>query len=121
MPDDPLRHRRPRGGARATARCACGRSLQRIGPIEGRVTETLRDGRGNAVGGLVFNILFGVMDHVARKFQVVQKLDGSVVMKVVPNDGDRLPDEGPRARSTRSRTSTCPARRSRSSTSTTSR
>ena len=32
----------------------------------------------------MFNILFGVMDHVARKFQVVQRLDGSVVMKVVP-------------------------------------
>ena len=25
------------------------------------------------VGGLVFNILFGVLDHVARKFQVIQK------------------------------------------------
>jgi phenylacetate-CoA ligase len=72
--------------------CACGRSLQRIGPIEGRTTETLRDGRGNAVSGMVFNILFGVMDHVARKFQVVQRLDGSVVMKVVPKTGDALPD-----------------------------
>ena len=77
--------------------CGCGRGLVRIGPIEGRVTETLRDGRGNAVGGLVFNILFGVLDHVARKFQVVQKLDGSVVMKVVPNGGSSLPDKAYRA------------------------
>ena len=61
----------------------------KIGPIEGRTTETLRDGRGNAVGGLVFNILFGVMDQVAKKFQVVQKIDGSVVMKVVPTVGDQ--------------------------------
>ena len=66
--------------------------IQRIGPIEGRTAETLRDGRGNAVGGLVFNILFGVMDQVASKFQVVQRLDGSVVMKVVPQTGARLPD-----------------------------
>jgi phenylacetate-CoA ligase len=74
------------------APCACGRSLARIGPIEGRVTETLRDGRGNAVGGLVFNVLFGTMDHVARRFQVVQRKDSSVVMKVVPMNGRRLPD-----------------------------
>lgn len=77
--------------------CKCGRSLVRIGPIEGRTTETLRDGRGNAVSGLVFNVLFGVMDQVAKKFQVVQRLDGSVVMKVVPQVGRQLPDENHRA------------------------
>jgi phenylacetate-CoA ligase len=78
--------------AREPGPCACGRQLDRFGPVEGRVTETLRDGHGNPVGGLVFNILFGVMDHVARKFQVIQRRDGSVTMKVVPNLGDRLPD-----------------------------
>jgi phenylacetate-CoA ligase len=77
--------------------CACGRSLTKIGPIEGRTTETLRDGRGNAVSGMVFNILFGVMDQVANKFQVVQRLDGSVVMKVVPSVGARLPDANAKA------------------------
>ncbi|MBA3391426.1 MAG: phenylacetate--CoA ligase family protein [Deltaproteobacteria bacterium] len=78
--------------ALADVPCSCGRGLTRIGPIEGRITETLRDGQGNAVSGLVFNILFGVLDHVARKFQVIQRLDGSIVMKVVPNGGDRMPD-----------------------------
>jgi len=78
--------------AHAEAPCACGRGLQKIGPIEGRVTETLRDGWGNPVGGLVFNILFGVLEHVARQFQVVQRLDGSVIMKVVPNGTKALPD-----------------------------
>ena len=77
--------------------CACGRGLVRIGPVEGRTTETLRDGRGNAVGGLVFNILFGVMDQVAKQFQVVQRVDGSVVMRIVPQTGDRLPDANQRA------------------------
>ena len=77
--------------------CPCGRNLERIGPIEGRVTETLRDGHGNAVGGLVFNILFGVLDHVAQKFQVIQKRDGSVVMKVVPNGTEQLPQKASRA------------------------
>ena len=33
-----------------------------------------------------------MLDHVALKFQVVQKLDGSVVMKVVPNGTPVLPD-----------------------------
>lgn len=74
------------------APCKCGRGLQRLGPIEGRVAETMRDGHGNAVGGLVFNILFGVMQHVAQKFQVIQRVDGSVVLKVVPNGTPRLPD-----------------------------
>jgi phenylacetate-coenzyme A ligase PaaK-like adenylate-forming protein len=78
--------------AHGSSPCTCGRGLVRVGPIEGRVTETLRDGRGNAVGGLVFNILFGVMDHVASRFQVVQRIDGSVVMKVVPHGTARLPD-----------------------------
>lgn len=83
--------------AHSDVRCGCGRGLSKIGPIEGRVTETLRDGRGNAVGGLVFNILFGVMDHVADKFQVVQRLDGSVVMRVVPNGTPTLPEKASRA------------------------
>jgi phenylacetate-CoA ligase len=78
--------------AREPAPCSCGRTLGKVGSIEGRVTETLRDGHGRPVGGLVFNILFGVLDHVAEKFQVVQKLDGSVVMKVVPNGTETLPD-----------------------------
>jgi phenylacetate-CoA ligase len=83
--------------AHGPAVCACGRSLMKIGPIEGRTADTLRDGRGNAVGGLVFNILFGVMDQVAKQFQVVQKSDGTVVMKVVPSTGPRLADRDERA------------------------
>ena len=85
------------GVAHGDEPCACGRGLAKIGPIEGRTTDTLRDGRGNSVGGLVFNILFGVMEHVAKKFQVVQRLDGSVVMKVVPTVGDQLPEPSSRA------------------------
>jgi len=83
--------------AHAEGPCSCGRTLTKIGPVEGRTTETLRDGRGNAVGGLVFNILFGVMDQVATKFQVVQKKDGAVVMRVVPTSGPKLPESNSRA------------------------
>jgi phenylacetate-CoA ligase len=66
-------------------RCACGRELQRMGPIEGRVTETLRDGKGNAVGGLVFNLIFVELAQATRQFQVIQHGDRSITLKLVPN------------------------------------
>jgi phenylacetate-CoA ligase len=78
--------------ARGDGPCSCGRGLVRIGPVEGRVTETLLDAAGRPVGGLVFNILFGIIGAVARSFQVVQRLDRSIVFKVVPFSGDQLPD-----------------------------
>lgn len=77
--------------ARDATPCVCGRGLARIGPIEGRVTETLTDGRGGAVGGLVFNILLASIGGVAKSFQVVQRRDHSVVFKVVLMAGDQLP------------------------------
>lgn len=77
--------------AGADERCKCGRGLSKIREIQGRVTETMYDGQGNAVGGLVFNILFSTIGHVARSFQVVQKPDGSVIFKVVPFEGNTLP------------------------------
>lgn len=76
--------------ARSEEACACGRTLARIGPIDGRVAHTLRDGYGNPVGGLVFNILFGVLEHVALRFQVVQRRDQSVALRVVPR-AEELP------------------------------
>jgi phenylacetate-CoA ligase len=78
--------------ARGDEPCRCGRGLVRIGPVEGRVTETLLDAAGRPVGGLVFNVLFGIIGAVARSFQVVQRVDRSLVLKVVPFSGDKLPD-----------------------------
>jgi len=62
--------------------CACGRSLQKIGPIEGRLTETLSDGAGNPVSGLVFSILFALLDTETTQFQVVQHVDRTVTLKI---------------------------------------
>ena len=78
--------------ARPDDRCKCGRGLVRVGPVEGRVTETLFDGAGNPVGGLVFNILFAAIGGVARSFQVHQRADRSIVFKVVPYQGTQFPD-----------------------------
>jgi phenylacetate-CoA ligase len=82
-------------GDRALARnatgCACGRTLPRFGPVQGRVTETLRDGTGNLVEGILFNILFTEVAACARQFQAVQRVDGSVVLNIVPHADSGIP------------------------------
>jgi phenylacetate-CoA ligase len=70
--------------ARTQAPCACGRTLPRFGPVEGRVTETMRDARGNPVEGILFNILFLNMAKHAKQFQVVQRANGRLTLRVVP-------------------------------------
>ncbi|HEV7555334.1 MAG TPA: hypothetical protein VGO00_07775, partial [Kofleriaceae bacterium] len=73
--------------------CPCGRNLRRFGPIDGRVTETMRDGSGNPVEGILFNILFLNVGKWTRQFQVVQKLDGRLTLKVVSKTPGVLPPE----------------------------
>jgi phenylacetate-CoA ligase len=68
-----------------TSACSCGRALPRLRSIDGRVTETLRDAAGRAVSGLFFNVLFSVLADKVRGFQAVQRKDGSVDLKLVPN------------------------------------
>jgi phenylacetate-CoA ligase len=80
--------------AMAPSRCACGRSLVKIGSIEGRVTETLRDAHGNPVSGLIFNVMFGDLAGYARQFQVIQHLDGKLTLKIVTMDGGPVPQDG---------------------------
>jgi phenylacetate-CoA ligase len=73
-------------------RCRCGRELHRIGPIEGRIAETMRDGKGGRVSGLLFNIVFVEISDVARQFQVVQHLDDSLTLKLVMREPGPIPD-----------------------------
>jgi phenylacetate-CoA ligase len=70
--------------AGSSARCACGRGLRRIKSVEGRTTETLRDGNGGRVSGLVFNLIFSVLAKTVRQFQAVQHKDGSITLRVIP-------------------------------------
>jgi len=76
-------------------RCACGRSLARLERIEGRTTDTLRDGAGRAVSGLFFNVLFAALAHKVREFQVVQRRDRAIDLKLVPTSAfdDALLDQ----------------------------
>ena len=76
--------------ARAQAPCSCGRTLPRFGPVEGRVTDTMRDADGNPVEGILFNILFLAIAEYTRQFQVVQRSTGALTLKLVPK-GPALP------------------------------
>ncbi|HVR19158.1 MAG TPA: hypothetical protein VMS65_05670 [Polyangiaceae bacterium] len=71
---------------RAPGRCACGRSLGLLDRVEGRTTDTLRDGEGRAVSGLFFNVLFASLAREVRGFQVVQHRDRSIHLKMVPTE-----------------------------------
>jgi phenylacetate-CoA ligase len=64
--------------------CSCGRAHPRLASIEGRVTETLVDGSGARVNGLVFNVVIAHLAHAIRQFQVVQHKDKSVTLRVAP-------------------------------------
>jgi phenylacetate-CoA ligase len=64
--------------------CACGRALPRLASVEGRVAETLVDGGGARVNGLVFNVVIAHLAHAIRQFQVVQHKDRSVTLRVAP-------------------------------------
>lgn len=82
----------------ASPRCGCGRSLTRLQAVEGRTTDTLRDGEGRLVSGLFFNVLFASLADKVRQFQVVQRKNRAIELRLVPTpsfeDGllDRLRD-----------------------------
>jgi phenylacetate-CoA ligase len=71
---------------RPMERCACGRWLTKLDRVEGRTTDTLRDGSGRPVSGLFFNVLFASLAREVRGFQVVQRRDGAIDLKVVRTD-----------------------------------
>lgn len=62
--------------------CPCGRNLLRIGPVEGRVSETLLDADGGRISGLLFAVAFTMKGQALRGAQVVQHKDRSVTIRV---------------------------------------
>jgi phenylacetate-CoA ligase len=68
----------------AEGRCGCGRALRRLERVDGRRADTMLDGAGNAVPGIVFHVLFSdARQEIVRQFQAVQNANGDVVLKVV--------------------------------------
>lgn len=72
-------------------RCACGRGLPRLGPIQGRVQSIILGSRGQYVPGTFFAHIFKDYDHVVRQFQVVQEERGAIILRLVK--GPRYSDE----------------------------
>ena len=71
---------------RERQRCSCGRSLTLLEAVEGRTADTLRDGAGRPVSGLFFNVLFTALADKVRQFQVVQRKDRAIDLKIVPSN-----------------------------------
>lgn len=68
----------------APGTCACGRSLDRLLRVDGRRADTLIDGEGNEVPGIVFHVLFSdARRELVRQFQAVQNAHGEVTLRVV--------------------------------------
>jgi phenylacetate-CoA ligase len=65
-------------------RCACGRALSRLERVEGREMDTLRDIEGRPIGGMFFSVLFCALADKVREFQIVQRRDRSIDLKLVP-------------------------------------
>ncbi len=82
--------------ARGRAPCSCGRSLLRIGPIEGRVTEKLVRADGQPVSGLLVEVATAALGDEVQAYQLVQRKDRSVTIRL---EGSPGPEVGERIRS----------------------
>ena len=65
--------------------CACGRALPRIKSVEGRKVDTLVDGFGGQVHGMLFPVLMLPLAHSIKQYQAVQHKDRSITVRVVPS------------------------------------
>ncbi len=73
--------------------CACGRSLPRLKSVEGRKADTLIDGFGGQVHGMLFPVLMLPLARAVQQYQAVQHKDRSITLRIVPSpnfdDGSR--------------------------------
>jgi len=65
--------------------CACGRSLSRIGRIEGRTQAIVHCADGTWLPGAFFSHFFKEYEHAIRFFQVYQSEPGAFVVRIVKN------------------------------------
>ncbi len=71
---------------RPLGRCDCGRFLTKLDRVEGRTADTLYDGAGRPVSGLFFNVLFATLAREVRGFQVVQRKNRAIDLRIVPTE-----------------------------------
>ena len=65
-------------------RCTCGRELQRLARVDGRLADTMRTMTGAPVPGMLFISLLNAHEAEVREFQAVQRASGAVELRVVP-------------------------------------
>jgi len=64
--------------------CRCGRGLRKLDRVDGRRADTLRDGAGNPIPGIVFHVLFSdSRREVIKQFQAIQHKNGDITFKAV--------------------------------------
>jgi phenylacetate-CoA ligase len=73
------------GGAPIAGRCTCGVSLPLMSAVKGRTTDHLRMPDGGVIIGDVVTTIFDDDPHCVKAFQVYQKKDFSVDVRVVVN------------------------------------
>jgi phenylacetate-CoA ligase len=64
--------------------CACGRALPRLSAVEGRKADTLVDGYGGQVHGMIFPVLMLPLAEAVQQYQAVQHKDRSLTVRIVP-------------------------------------
>jgi len=67
--------------------CACGRGLPRIGRIEGRAQAIVFCANGTWLPGTFFAHFFKEYDYAVRQYQVVQREQNAIELKIVPESG----------------------------------
>ena len=80
---------RYRLGDRTTAlpgTCSCGRTLPRIGPVSGRITEAARLPNGQVIAGDFLTEIFVASPEAVRQFQVHHLAHCSIILRCIPND-----------------------------------
>jgi phenylacetate-CoA ligase len=81
---------RYRNGDLATAgkgSCPCGRGLGRIERVAGRRIDTLRAANGSPVPGMMICAVVASLRHQIREYQVVQRPNGHVILRIVRGSG----------------------------------
>jgi phenylacetate-CoA ligase len=63
--------------------CLCGRTLRKLAHVDGRKMDMLHDAQGNPVPGIVFASILTSEAPALREFQVVQRRNGDIELKVV--------------------------------------
>jgi len=67
----------------ATAPCACGRGLPRIGTIDGRVQSLVIASNGKVLPSSFFLHFLKDYDYLVKQYQIVQEERGAIIFKVV--------------------------------------